>query len=96
MSGLYQNRFSQSQMLDDHSKGLKTKILNIRLRESTVKTNLLFLVSENVSREKLGTVLFCSVSDFSQICHTRLLGRFAPIFYLNCEHVLFVYKIKNL
>ena len=45
MSGLYQNRFRQSQMLDDHSKGLKTKILNIRLRESTVKTNLLFLVS---------------------------------------------------
>ena len=22
---------------------------------------------------------------------TRLLGRSAPIFYLNCEHVLFVY-----
>ena len=26
---------------------------------------------------------------------TRLLGRFAPIFYLNCEHVLFVYILKQ-
>ena len=27
--------------------------------------------------------------------YTRLLGRFAPIFYLNCEHVLFVYVLKQ-
>ena len=27
--------------------------------------------------------------------NTRLLGRFAPIFYLNCEHVLFVYILKQ-
>ena len=27
--------------------------------------------------------------------YTRLLGRFAPIFYLNCEHVLFVYIVKQ-
>jgi len=26
---------------------------------------------------------------------TRRLGRFAPIFYLNCEHVLFVYILKQ-
>ena len=26
---------------------------------------------------------------------TRLLGRFAPIFYLNCDHVLFVYILKQ-
>ena len=26
---------------------------------------------------------------------TRLLGRFAPIFYLNCVHVLFVYILKQ-
>ena len=26
---------------------------------------------------------------------TRLLGRFAPIFYLNWEHVLFVYILKQ-
>ena len=26
---------------------------------------------------------------------TRLLGRFALIFYLNCEHVLFVYILKQ-
>jgi len=26
---------------------------------------------------------------------TKLLGRFAPIFYLNCEHVLFVYTLKQ-
>jgi len=25
----------------------------------------------------------------------RLVGRFAPIFYLNCEHVLFVYILKQ-
>ena len=27
--------------------------------------------------------------------YTRFLGRFAPIFYLNCEHVLFVYILKQ-
>ena len=27
--------------------------------------------------------------------NTRLLGRFAPIFYLNCEHVHFVYILKQ-
>ena len=26
---------------------------------------------------------------------TRLLGRFAPIFYFNCEHFLFVYIVKQ-
>ena len=26
---------------------------------------------------------------------TRLLERFAPIFYLNCEHYLFVYILKQ-
>ena len=26
---------------------------------------------------------------------TRLLGRFAPIFHLNCEHVLIVYILKQ-
>ena len=29
-------------------------------------------------------------SMYSSMYITRLLGRFAPIFYLNCEHVLFV------
>ena len=27
--------------------------------------------------------------------YTRLLGRFAPIFYLNCEHVLFCVHFKT-
>ena len=27
--------------------------------------------------------------------HTRLLGRFAPIFYFICEHVLFMYIVKQ-
>ena len=27
--------------------------------------------------------------------YCRLLGSFAPIFYLNCEHVLFVYILKQ-
>ena len=26
---------------------------------------------------------------------TRLLGRFVPMFYLNCEHVLYVYIVKQ-
>ena len=26
---------------------------------------------------------------------SRLLGRFAPIFYLNCEYVIFVYILKQ-
>jgi len=30
-----------------------------------------------------------------KIINTRLLGRFTPIFYLNCEHVLFVYILKQ-
>jgi len=27
--------------------------------------------------------------------YTRLLGRFAPIFYFNCEHFLFIYIAKQ-
>ena len=34
-------------------------------------------------------------ASFVELCNTRLLGRFAPIFYLNCEHVLFVYILKQ-
>ena len=30
-----------------------------------------------------------------QVYNTRLLGRFAPIFYFNCEHVLLVYIVKQ-
>ena len=33
--------------------------------------------------------------QIQKIFVTRLLGRFAPIFYLNCEHVLFVYILKQ-
>ena len=29
------------------------------------------------------------------ISEIRLFGRFAPIFYFNCEHVLFVYIVKQ-
>ena len=33
---------------------------------------------------------------YLSICiYTRLLGRFAPIFDLNCEHILFVYILKQ-
>ncbi len=35
------------------------------------------------------------VVPFLDFIITRLLGRFAPIFYLNCEHVLFVYILKQ-
>ena len=30
-----------------------------------------------------------------EIYTTRLLGRFAPIFYLNCKHVIFAYILKQ-
>ena len=30
-----------------------------------------------------------------QVNFTRLLGRFASIFYFNCEHFLFVYIVKR-
>jgi len=33
--------------------------------------------------------------DKLNLYKTRLLGRFSPIFYLNCEHVLFVYILKQ-
>ena len=36
--------------------------------------------------------MFCYFRSF---LGTRLLGRFAAIFYLNCEHVLFVYILKQ-
>ena len=32
---------------------------------------------------------------YTQIFITRLLGRFAPIFYFNYEHVIFVYILKQ-
>ena len=35
------------------------------------------------------------ISPLFQFNITRLLGRFAPIFYFNCEHVLFVYIVKQ-
>jgi len=40
----------------------------------------------------MGTLHCTWLKDFS---FTRLLGRFTPIFYLNCEHVLFVYILKQ-
>ena len=39
--------------------------------------------------------LCLKVFHFCKILKTRLLGRFAPIFYLNCEHALFVYISKQ-
>ena len=40
---------------------------------------------------------FSDIVELSSIhlYNTRLLGRFAPIFYLNVEHVLFVYILKQ-
>ena len=35
------------------------------------------------------------MQNMSIFIDTRLLGRFAPIFYLNCEHVVFVYILKQ-
>ena len=35
------------------------------------------------------------ITFFMLFKETRLLGRFAPIFYLNCEHVVFVYILKQ-
>jgi len=35
------------------------------------------------------------VSYYSLWLYPRLLARFAPIFYFNCEHVLFVFIVKQ-
>ena len=32
---------------------------------------------------------------YTKYTNTRLLGHFAPIFYFNCEHFLFVYIVKQ-
>ena len=32
---------------------------------------------------------------FTSMYNTRILERFTPIFYFNCEHVLFVYIVKQ-
>ena len=37
-------------------------------------------------------VLYRNIAIF---LNTSLRGRFAPIFYINCEHVLFVYIVKQ-
>jgi len=41
------------------------------------------------------TFLGLMVLHVLHFIYTRLLGPFAPIFYLNCEHVLFVYIFKQ-
>ena len=33
--------------------------------------------------------------QFTEVQLTRLLGRFAPLFYFNCDHVLFVNIVKQ-
>ena len=38
--------------------------------------------------------IFCEYS-FGKIYKTRLLGRFVPIFFFNCEHFFFVYIVKT-
>ena len=47
------------------------------------------------SRYISSTLINELIAELSKILTTRLLGRFAPIFYLNCEHVLFVYILKQ-
>ena len=41
------------------------------------------------------TLFIWFVNRTRNFISTRLLGRFAPIFYFNCEHVLFVYILKQ-
>ena len=72
--------------------------------EASFKLCIRFLsnLCKNDLNNVLGRNLFsiandCSVnlSDLSKMLVTRLLGRFAPIFYLNCEHVLFCVHFKT-
>ena len=54
--------------------------------------HIVFILFVFFLRCKLSFIL----SDFYVFLYkTRLLGRFAPIFYLNCEHDLFVYILKQ-
>ena len=42
-----------------------------------------------------GCIFYIKRFSSRKIYRTRLLGRFTPIFYLNCEHVLFIYILKQ-
>ena len=61
---------------------------------------ILFNILENNIIFCLNRVIYYSYINFKALCTllSRILGRFAPIFYFNCKHVLFVYienKTKN-
>ena len=43
----------------------------------------------------VGQLLRGQLVFYSKFKSTRLLERFAPIFYLSCEHVLYVYILKQ-
>jgi len=55
-----------------------------------IKANVFFLQIDNRNEEEDNRP-----HSNSFLLNTRLLGRSAPIFYLNCEHVLFVYILKQ-
>ena len=53
--------------------------------------------NQNINLSKYNSIQgeFSLKIFYSFVLITRLLGRFALIFYLNCEHVLFVYILKQ-
>ena len=65
-------------------------IVNLNIFEKQFRQNNNYedaILAENISTKH--------ANYHRQISKTRLLGRFAPIFYLNCENILFVYMLKQ-
>ena len=71
---------------------LNTLIFGHRTRAQNLRQGI--VIKTRVSRMGLGS--FVDITIFVVKYYiTRHLRRFAPIFYLNCEHVLFVYILKQ-
>ena len=74
---------------------------NLQCKNSCLQINICILIGpfnpilNSLNRFFLVFILFLFSPAGNEIFITRLLGRFAPIFYLNCEHVLFVYILKQ-
>jgi len=71
------------------SKGLKLIFLSFNNDFYKLRDILLF-IADLIPREE-----FKLKTQFPCFLFIRLLGRFAPIFYLTCEHILFVYILKQ-
>ena len=71
----------------DYSSNLNTQV-NYLHQEIYMASIHLYNRKAKINFSKMSLyILYC--------IYTRLLGRFAPIFYFNCEHILFVYIVKQ-